>query len=348
MNAIVHPASVQPAAPLVSLPRFDAASWGFDEADVRAFAFVLPQIGFNPEDVGMRFDDAGIFFSRALDYVKATVYAVRRPQMNGDALVPTVQDTPAWAESITWSMYDEVGMAKIIANYSDDLPRADVRGREMSVRVQTIGDSYGYNTHELRAAAQGRSNLPTRRAVAARNFIDRKLTSLKLRGDTAYNMFGLSNHPNIPLVAPVTGAHATTATGDQIVADVSALLNSIVVQSNGVHSANVLGVDPIRLQHWRTKRITGGNQETALQVIQTQFPGVNFVEVPELKGAGTAGANILFAGERDAENYWYDLPMGLVQHPPQARNLEFVVPCESRTGGFILARPLSVAIMSGV
>lgn len=348
MNVRVIPATDGTAQPAVVLDRFDANTWGYDEADVRAFAFVLPQVGFDPTAVGMRYDDAGIYFARALDYVKTTVYTIRRPQMNGDALVPTVQDTPATAESITWQMWDEVGMAKIIANYSDDLPRADVRAREMSVTIRTIGDSYGYNTHEMRAAAVGRSNLPTRRGIAARNFIDRKHNSMKLKGDLAYGMYGLANHPNIPLVAPITGNHATTATGDQIVADVSALLNAIVIQSNGIHRATTLGADPIRLQHWRTKRITGGNQETAMEIIQRQFPGVNIVEVPELKGAGSAGANILFAGERSEENYWYDMPMGLVQHPPQARGLEFVVPCESRTGGFILARPLSLAIMSGV
>lgn len=347
MNAFVHPAAEQAAQPFVSLPRFDAETWGYDSRDAESFRFVLPMIGFDPSTVNMRMDDAGIFFARALDYVKATLYAIRRPQMNGDALVPTVTDTPAYAESITWQMYDEVGMAKIIANYSDDLPRADVRGREQSVLVRTVGDSYGYNTHEMRAAAQGRSNLPTRRAVAARNFIDRKHNALKLKGDLPYGMYGLANHPNIPAVTPITGTHAT-ATGDQIVADVSALLNAIVVQSNGIHRANVLGVDPIRLQNWRTKRIVGGRQETAIEIIQTQFPGVNIVEVPELKGAGSGATNVLFAGERDPDNYWYEMPMGIVQHPPQARGLEFVVPCESRTGGFILARPLSLASMAGV
>ena len=346
MNAMTRPADPPQE---IDLGRFDEGWTGYDEADLDAFASVLRQVGFRPAEVNMRWDDAGIFFARALDYVKATVYGVSRPNPAVDRLVVTTQDTPAWAESVTWQIYDEVGMAKIIANYSDDLPRADVRARETSTRVHTIGDSYGYNTQEMRAAAQARSNLPVRRGVAARSAIERKHNSLRVRGDTTFGMYGLVNHPNIPTVAPVTGNHATTATGDQIVTDVSALLNAIINQSNGVHVPNVLGVDTQRRQAWSTKRTSAtATSEYAIDVIQRLFPSVEIVTVQELKGAGSGATNVLFAAERAAENYWYDLPMGLVQHPPQARNLEFVVPCESRTAGIIVARPLSMAVMSGV
>ena len=79
MNVRVNPAEHGDAQPAFVMPRFD--QWeGYDEADVRAFAFVLPQVGFDPSTVGMRYDDAGIYFARALDYVKTAVYTVRRPQ----------------------------------------------------------------------------------------------------------------------------------------------------------------------------------------------------------------------------------------------------------------------------
>lgn len=318
--------------------RFDDAWISYDQADLGAMTIVLPQMGFN-------FDDNGIYFARALDYVKARTYTRLLPPLSGDRLVPTSNDTPASAASVSYRIYDEVGMAKIIANYADDLPRADVRGREVSVVVRGIGDSYGYTQQDLRAALASGSNLPGRKADSARSAVARKENALKIVGDVDYGMFGLVNHPNIPVVTPTT-ANWTTATGDQIVTDATALLNAVINQSNGVHTPNVLGMTNQTRGLLFSKRMSGASQMLAGEAIQNQFPNVEFVVAQELRGKGAAGVDILVAAERDVDNYYYDSAMPFTQHPPQARNLELVVPCEARAAGLIVVRPLALAVMS--
>src|SRR5690606_7886447 len=78
-------------------------------------------------------EDAGIIAARQLDYIKARVYERKLPPMAGLSLVPQESDAPEWAETITYRTFDQVGIAKIIANYADDLPRADVKGTEVTV-----------------------------------------------------------------------------------------------------------------------------------------------------------------------------------------------------------------------
>lgn len=320
--------------------RFDSSWVNYDQQDYDSLRTALPTLGVN-------FDDNGIYFARALDYVKARTYTRLLPEMSGDRLVPTSTDTPASAVSVTYQVYDAVGMAKIISNYADDLPRADVRARELSVVVRGIGDSYGYTQQDLRAALATGSNLPGRKADAARAAVARKENSLKIKGDLDYGMYGLTNHPNIPAVTAVTGLW-TTATGDQIVADVTALVNAVINQSSGIHTPNVLALSNQSRAALFSKRMSGAAQMIAGEAIRAQYPNLEIVVAQEFFGAGAGGTNMAFVAERDIDNYYYDQAMPFTQYPPQARNLEMVVPCEARAAGLIVVRPLSMATMGGL
>jgi hypothetical protein len=313
--------------------RFDGTWTNYDADDLAAISVALPALG-------LRTDDVGPMVARQLDYVKARTYQRRLPALSGDLLVPTESDVPEGAETIVTKIFDEIGMAKVIANYADDLPRADVRGREVATPIRSVGDSYGYSQQDLRASALSGVGLPAMRAEAARKAVEQKSNRIKFVGDTAYGLQGILTHPNVPVVVPVTGNWAT-ATGDQIVSDVIALVEAIVTQSNGIHRATVVGMDNARAAALRTKRLDADRTVTAGQFLQQMYPDIQWVVAQEL------GAT-LFAAERDATNYRYEQVMAFRQYPPQARNLEFVVPCEARTGGVVVNYPLSMAKMTGV
>ena len=81
---------------------------------------------------GTRFDsaeDASVFFARELDHVKAQSYDVEYPELTALHLFPQSSEADPGAETITYYTYDKTGLAKIIDNYSTDLPRADVTGK---------------------------------------------------------------------------------------------------------------------------------------------------------------------------------------------------------------------------
>ena len=81
---------------------------------------------------GTRFDsaeDASVFFARELDHIKAQSYDVEYPEFTALSLFPISNEADPGAETITYYTYDKSGLAKVIDNYSTDLPRADVNGK---------------------------------------------------------------------------------------------------------------------------------------------------------------------------------------------------------------------------
>lgn len=292
-------------------------------------------------------EDQSIFAARQLDFVKAQTYDRKPPPMNGLLLVPQVSDVPEWAESITYRTYTAVGMAKVIANYADDLPRADVGGAETSVPVRTIGDSYGYNINELNASVAMGAQLPQRKANAARRAIEIKLAQIAMVGDTPHGLFGITNHPNIGATTGLTGSWGTAGTTAlQIVADVDILWNAVRTQSVGIHTPNTLAIPSSSYAAMTSKYVADTGGKSAFDIVKAKYPNLKITDLPELEVV--AGATWAIIGEFGAENAALEAVMPFNQLPAQARNLELVVPCMARTGGVSVHYPLAFTTAVGL
>nr|WP_315116512.1 DUF2184 domain-containing protein [uncultured Neisseria sp.] len=299
----------------------------YDEAEKSTIAAFV-------QNMGQKFnEDQSVFVARELDYVKAKVYEKKRPPMLGLSLIPQESDAPEWAETITYKVYDVVGMAKIIANYADDLPRADVEGKEHTIRVKTIGNSYGYNVMELKASAGLGQNLPTKKAEAARRAVEVKLNQVAMVGDADYNLYGMTNHPNIGQTTLPVAKSWDKCTGEELMQNLDALWNAVRLQSKGVHTPNKLILSSTLHAIVTSKIYTAGTGETVWGFFLKKHPGLQLVEAPEFDKAGTGGAHLVFIGEFDAENMSHEVVMQFNQLEAQARNLELVVPCYARTAG---------------
>lgn len=304
----------------------------------------LPAVAQIANTGGLTREDASVFYSRQLDYVRSTVYQRPTPAMRWMDMVPVSTDTPDWAETITTRTFDEVGMAKIIANYADDLPRADVKGTESVVKVKDIGDSYGYNIAELRASDATGAQLPAKKASAARKAIEVKTAQLAMIGEAKYGMFGLLNHPNIGTTVGLTGDWDNVArTAEQILADLEILTMAIPGQSKGIHRATRIAMADTDYNLLSTKFVANSGGKTVLTVYRENHPEVTLVPVVELRNAGTGGTtNAIIVSEFDADNYAFEMVMPFNQLPAQARNLELVVPCLARVGGVTVTYPLAL------
>lgn len=292
-------------------------------------------------------EDQTIFAANALNYVKARTYDRQLPAMNGLAFIPQESDAPEWAESITYRSFDEVGMAKIIANYADDLPRADVKGTERMVPVRTIGDSYGYNINELNASVALGTQLPERKATAARRAIEVKLNQIAMVGDPQYGLFGITNHPNIGATTGLTGDWAAVGTtGAQIVADFNIMVDAVRVQSKGVHEPTLAMLPLNAVSAMNRKYVADSGNKTAAQVVRELYPNIRIAGLPELENVG--GDSIALIGEFSVENMALETVMPFNQLPAQARNLELVVPCMARTGGVSVHYPLAFTRVVGL
>ena len=73
--------------------------------------------------------DGAVFFQRQLEHIKARSYDVRYAELKARTLFPVSNEGGPGVTTITYRTYDQVGAAKIINAYADDLPRADVAGK---------------------------------------------------------------------------------------------------------------------------------------------------------------------------------------------------------------------------
>lgn len=313
----------------------------YDEQDLPALNALSVHIGNALGNIALR-EDAGIFTARELDFVKAQTYSRKFPEMKGLQLVPTASDAPEWAETVTYKMYDEVGMAKIIANYADDLPRADVKAKEVTVKLRQIGVSYGYNIRELAQSVATGANLPTQKAVAARRAVEIKLNQIAMTGDADFGLFGLTNHPNIGVTVLPSGKNWLTGnpTAQELINDVQAMYDAIRLQSRGIHTPNKFILPTQHLNILKRTLVPNTNGKTVLAWLKEEFATLEFVETPELKASGAAKSKI-FMGEFHADNIHMELPQPFTQLPAQERNLEVVINCTASCGGVVVTYPLA-------
>lgn len=317
----------------------------YDEQDVRI-----------AENSGLLRADANesIFFARELEHIRSKTYDIQRPKLTAWELFPIDTSVPAGAKTITYRQYDTVGMAKVIANYADDLPRADVVAKEFTSPIRGIGDSYGYDVQEIRYAQMTGTSLDAKKAAAARKAHDQKINQLAWTGDAVSGLPGFLSNTNIPevvLAADGTGSSKlwSTKTPDQILRDMNAVVNSIYTVTKGVHRANELWMPLDQYTYIASTARSSTSDTTILDYFLSNNPFVQrVVPVIELDGAGTGGLDMMVAAENSIDNYQLNLVMPFMQHPPQPRNLAFEVPCESRFGGVTIERPLAFAFAEGL
>ncbi len=314
---------------------------------------------------GTRFDsveDASVFFARELDFVKAKSYDREYPELTALNLFPISSEADPGAETITYYTYDKTGLAKIIDNYSTDLPRADVNGKPSYAQVKSLGDSYGYSAQEMRASRLAGKSLDVRKGESARYQIDSLTNKIAWAGDEESGLMGvLSAGQNIPLYIIGSGESGKTKwtekTADEILEDVNGMARQVAKVTKNVERPDTLCVPADVYMDISTRRIPD-TSTTVLSFILEHSPYIqNVVSTAELDAdsvgtnpyaAATDGAGVAFMFKNDSEKLSLENPMPFYQYPLQVKGLETIIPCEARTAGVIVYYPLACLIAVGV
>ena len=137
----------------------------FDGMDYLALQYspLISAIAANPTYRFDGMDDAVVFFARELDHIKAETYDTEYPEFNATRIFPVSSSVDPGAEEITYYSYDKTGFAQVIADYSDDLPRADVSGKPFTAKIRGVGASYAYSVQDMRASRFAGKSLDIRR-----------------------------------------------------------------------------------------------------------------------------------------------------------------------------------------
>lgn len=301
------------------------------------------------------------FFSRQLESVSTTVYAKLYPENRGRSLVPLITDCAESAPVYTWRMIERFGTAKFISAMSDDAPRVDVNGLESSTIIKNLGDSYGYDVLEIQNAMRVGVDLSNERAMAARDAVEDLLDLTLATGDALQGLKGLLNLANTNTATLATAAANpaskawTYKTADEIVADVA---NMILTQVNALQQnaapdwSKFSLVIPVGAHiAITTRRMGDGASETIYSYLMSKVGEYITECVPwrRCTNAGSGGAidrAALYVKRPEVVGGL--IPMEFKQHPPQARNFTFVVPCMARTGGVISRYPIGVTYADGL
>lgn len=298
--------------------------------------------------------DESIFFGRELEKVKSKTYDILFPEYKALSLIPLGEEVDPGAETIKWESYEDVGIAQILASYSDDVPRADVKGREVRSPVKPLASSYGYNLQEIRAAKMAGKPLVQRKANAAKRAIDYKQNLIAFFGDSATGLSGLVNNANIQeYVVPADGTGSSklwsTKSADLILRDMNGICNQIFTVTKGVHSATTLLLPLAQYTLAATTMMGTAALETVLSFFLKTQPFCKEVTwLNELKGAGATTTDRMIAYMKSPDVLTLEIPQPFEQLPVQEEGFEFITYCHQRTGGVLIYYPLAVCFGDGI
>lgn len=301
--------------------------------------------------------DGAFFFQRQLELIKARSYDVRYAELKARMLFPVSNEGGPGITSITYRTYDMAGAAKIINAYADDLPRADVAGKETTIPVRSVGISYGYNLDEIQASQLTGAALDQRRANAARRSNEQVVNDVAFFGDNESGLPGLFSNPNIPtgaVVNPGSGTEWVNKTPDEILFDVNDLFADIFETTKMVEQGNTLLMPPAQWSYIMSTPRSSNSDTTIAQYLVQNSPYLNslddLIPVNECSAANNPllSTDAMVAYDRNPDKLQLEIPVELEMLPVQQKNLEFVVPGRSRLGGLNIYYPLSLAIGTGI
>jgi len=328
----------------------------------------LDQLIRQSAPAGVRVDaNENIFFARQLEYIMAATFDVVYPEYKAMRLFPVITEAGPGAESITYRQFDKVGMMKIISNYSDGLPRVNVKAKEFTTPVRPLGSSYGYNIDEIRAARFANKPLEMLEAEAARQSYEQAINQIAWFAYPTDNVWGgltgLLYQPNITIDMSLTGNWLNgSTTADQILADMNRMVSNMIVLTKGVEMPDTM---LLPLSHWAyvtsTPRSAYSNFTIAEFFLENN-PSITSIEaLNELQGVSpkpsvirsgngsmSATTNVACVYKKDPRKIQLHIPQPFEQFPPEQRGLEWVISCHAKAGGIITPYPLSIAVAENI
>lgn len=307
-----------------------------------------------------------IAMARQLEHFFAKIYEVEYPLTKGRKLIPVDTSVPSGASAHTYRMFDEVGQAKLIASYADDLPIVNATGKEFANPVRGIGDAFFLSIQDIRASAMLGVDLDTRLANTARDVMERKLDALMASGDSTAGLGGFGTNTDVPVLdgAGVTGGTAltglweTTATAAQIQADLEKLCKQIFVNTKGIHgdpdSTKLTVALPTNLYaKLASTRLDAFNMITLMEYVLAHVPFIGEIvswsrlDTIGKTGSAQTGGNRVVVYSKDPDVVQAVIPQEFEMLPMQPKALGYYVPCHMRFGGVTIRYPKAMQYADG-
>ena len=286
-------------------------------------------------------DAAGIWTVSQLTAALNRAYEKEYAENSVVNIFPVTNEIPGHAKYFEYPEFDGVGIAQIIADYSDDLPLVDAFMTEKQGKVFRFGNAFLISTDEIKAGAATGQSLSTRKQALAFEAHDNLLDKLVWSGSTPHGIPSVFDHPNINNVVAGTWNSAAAA-----MTDITALIDAIETSTNGTHTATdiLLPASARRLM----QELVPNTSISYAQLFATNNSGINLRYLQFLDNYDGAGGKAALAFEKNPLNLSIEIPEATNVLPGQVKDLHIKYPVTSKTTGLILYRPLTVAAMKGI
>ncbi len=303
-------------------------------------------------------DNSTLFLERELESLEERVYRQKLRELKHRRLIPVSTRDPEGSETITYKLFNKVGIAKFISDDPNDIPMADAFATRHTASVRLAATGFKFTTQELRRSAMSNVSIEVEKSDSARRALEELEARVAWLGDAEHDLLGLTNNPNVA-EEQVALNQATTSrlwinkTAQEIIDDVVDFISNIRIDSREVHSGPYTLAMPIP-QHEliRNLRISDNFPTKTVREYLLDESGSNGIAeieaVPEFEGAGTAGDDIMMAWERDSEVLEQRIPMPMRMLAPQQRGLSFVIFLEEEMAGVVIRFPLGVRKARGI
>lgn len=288
-----------------------------------------------------KLDAHGIWTVNQLTQLLNRQYEQAYPQTGVLELFPVTTELSPVTKNFEWLEFDGVTSAKIIADYTDDLPTVEAMASEKTGKVFRLGNAWFISIDEIKAGQALGSSLSDRKASLAREGHETLVNDLVFKGSAPHNIVSVFDQPNINRLTS-----ASWTTPEIAFSELQDLIETIEDVTLGRHHVTNIVIPPSkrRLLTQKMPDVT----ESYLAWFKENYPNVTITAIAELEDIDGAGTKGVLAYEKDPMNMSIEIPERFNMLPMQPKDLHFKVPCTSKCTGLIVYRPLTIAILSGV
>jgi hypothetical protein len=206
---------------------------------------------------------------------------------------PQVADIAVGAETISVEVVEHYGQAAIMTGSAQDAPMSEVKVGKDVYQVRDIYGACSFTDPEVRASEMASSkgqlttNFRDERLVAMRRMIDVKSHQLCAYGSSKHDIFGILNHPEVPLSNTSTyKLYAGNATAKNIVDFIANEYYTGWSSTNYVELPNALYIPPSLFKLLNTTFRSDTTGDTLMDVAKKVMPSIRVIaQMPELASA---------------------------------------------------------------
>jgi len=301
-----------------------------------------------------------IFLRNQLEFVQNELVKQDFPERliaNG-SLLPVSSELPPGAETYSYKILTAFGSAKILATGAEDLPEVGADIEKRTGFIRTLANQFTITDDEIEYAQYAGVNISSDMAMIAADTMMAELDSLGYLGDTANNLLGLLDHPNVPSSTALNDGTAGATTfasksADKIYRDLTSFVSSARANSKLTSAFDTMLMPYEQFDLIAQTIFPSGTDETILSTFlknQRVYPGgiQQVIPVPFLDGRGVGGGDLAILLTRNPAKIKFHIPRDFYMLPEERRGLKYTVPCKLRTGGVQLTKVLSMAYLQGI